>query len=249
VRSSTLQINRESRNYPDDLPRNYPINELPRIIEKSAREAGVPRENRFTSAVRRLTEILLASLAILVTSPVMLVVAIVIRRDSPGSAIFKHVRVGRNGRPFVFYKFRTHYKDTRDTYPELWRYDYTPEELEDLQVKRTDDPRVTKVGRWLRKSTLDELPNFWNLFKGDIAIVGPRPDVPEMLPNYSLEQMMKFSVKPGITGLAQVCGRGKLKFQDQNGYDVEYAHKRSVLLDCKIVFQTIKLIIIRDATF
>jgi lipopolysaccharide/colanic/teichoic acid biosynthesis glycosyltransferase len=240
-----------SRNYPtSDLPRNYPINELPRIIGKAARDAGVPTsEHRGISLVRRLTEIVIASIALILTSPLMLVIAIIIRRDSPGPAIFKHVRVGRNGRPFVFYKFRTHFKDARDMYPELWKYDYSPTELEDLQVKRTDDPRVTRVGRWLRKSTLDELPNFWNLFKGDIGVVGPRPDVPEMLPNYSLEQMIKFSIKPGITGLAQVCGRGKLKFQEQNSYDVEYVHRRTVLLDCKIVLQTIKLIIIRDATF
>ena len=239
--SSRAQLAKESR--------DYPLHELPRIIQSAAKAAGLPSERPITAAIRRLFEIVIAVFALIFASPIMLALAIIIRRDSPGPAIFRQVRVGRNGRLFSFCKFRTHFNNARELYPELWRYDYAPEELEALPVKRIDDPRVTKVGRWLRKSTLDELPNFWNLLTGDIALVGPRPDVPEMLPNYSRQQMIKFSVKPGITGLAQVRGRGRFKFQEMNRYDVEYVQKRSILLDCKIVLETIKLLLLHDATF
>jgi len=233
----------------ETVSHDYPLHDLPRIIRNATKDAAVPSEHLIVAALRRFAEILVAAFALVLASPLMLAVAIILRRDSPGPAIFRQIRVGRNGRLFTFYKFRTHLKNAREMYSELWRYEYTPEELEELAVKRSDDPRVTRAGRWLRKSTLDELPNFWNLLKGDIALVGPRPDVPEMLRNYSLDQMIKFSVKPGITGLAQVCGRGRLKFQEMNRYDVEYVRNRSVLLDYKIILRTIKLVIIQDATF
>jgi lipopolysaccharide/colanic/teichoic acid biosynthesis glycosyltransferase len=163
--------------------------------------------------------------------------------------LFRQVRVGRNGRCFVFYKFRTLYADARERFPELYRYDYTPEELEKLPVKVRNDPRVTRVGRWLRVSTIDELPNFWNLLKGDIALVGPRADVPDMLRNYRPDEMIKFSVKPGITGLAQIRGRGRLRFHEMNAHDVEYVRNRSFWLDCKIVAHTVMLVIRFDGTF
>jgi lipopolysaccharide/colanic/teichoic acid biosynthesis glycosyltransferase len=199
--------------------------------------------------VTRVVEIVVALLALIVTFPVMLVVALIIRLDSPGRALFVQKRIGRNGKIFRFRKFRTLYADAQERFPELYRYQYTPKEIEELQFKREDDPRVTRVGTWLRKSTLDELPNFWNLLKGDVAIVGPRPEIPEMLPYYSPDQLIKFSVKPGITGLAQTCGRGRLKFVQTNFYDVEYVKHKSFLLDCKIVWRTIRLVLKFDGAF
>ncbi len=196
-----------------------------------------------------MVEITLAVLALVVTSPIMLVVAAIIRWDSPGPALFRQKRIGQNGRLFTFYKFRTLYADARERFPELYGYKYTPEEIQELQFKREEDPRVTRAGSWLRKSTLDELPNFWNLLKGDIALVGPRPEIPEMLRYYPPEQMIKFSVKPGITGLAQTRGRGRLKFQQTNAYDVEYVEKKTFWLDCKIVLKTIELVIRFDGAF
>jgi lipopolysaccharide/colanic/teichoic acid biosynthesis glycosyltransferase len=179
----------------------------------------------------------------------MLLVALVIRLDSPGPAMFRQRRVGVNGRLFWFYKFRTLYADARERFPELYSYDYSREEVQTLQFKVENDPRVTRVGHWLRKSTLDELPNFWNLLKGDIAIVGPRPEIPEMLKHYTPDQLLKFSVRPGITGLAQTHGRGNLAFQQTIAWDLEYVRQKSLWLDMRIIVRTLKLWLTLDGAF
>jgi lipopolysaccharide/colanic/teichoic acid biosynthesis glycosyltransferase len=194
------------------------------------------------AAFERPVEIVLASVVLVLSSPVQLLVAIIVRLDSPGPALFRQTRVGLNQRPFVFYKFRTLYADARERWPELYAYRYTPEEVKALRFKREEDPRITRAGRWLRKSTLDELPNFWNILKGDMAIVGPRPEIPEMLPYYTEEQKLKFSVKPGLTGLAQTNGRGNLGFQETIAWDLEYVRKRSFRLDVWIVVRTAVLV-------
>jgi lipopolysaccharide/colanic/teichoic acid biosynthesis glycosyltransferase len=198
----------------------------------------------------RAAEIVIAAGALVATAPVMLLTALVIRLDSPGPALFRQTRVGRGRRLFTFYKFRTLYADARERWPHLYAYEYTPDEIEALRFKHEEDPRITRAGRWLRKSTLDELPNFWNLLKGDIAIVGPRPEIPEMLKYYPPEQLaLKFSVRPGITGLAQTNGRGNLRFQRTNEYDIEYVRNKSLGLDLKIILRTVGMIFRRHGAF
>jgi lipopolysaccharide/colanic/teichoic acid biosynthesis glycosyltransferase len=118
------------------------------------------------------------------TLPLMLLVALIVRLDSPGPVVFRQVRIGRNGRLFRFAKFRTLYVDARERWPHLYAYRYTADEVAALHFKLRNDPRVTRVGRWLRTSTLDELPNLWNVLVGDVALVGPRPEIPEMLPSF-----------------------------------------------------------------
>jgi len=112
-----------------------------------------------------------------------------------------------------------------------------------------DDPRITKAGKWLRCSTLDELPNFWNVLTGDMRLVGPRPDIPEMLVNYKPHQMRKFTVKPGITGLSQINGRGRLSFHKTVAYDLQYVDNKSVLLDIKTLFMTVWRIVTSHGAF
>lgn len=197
----------------------------------------------------RAFEVLLASCALLLTAPVMLVLAIIIRRGTPGKALFRQQRIGANFMPFGFVKFRTLYADARERFPELFEYKYSDEEIASLIFKTSDDPRVTPQGKWLRTSTLDELPNFWNVLKGEMALVGPRPEIPEMLPYYSNEQLLKFTVRPGITGLAQISGRGRLSFQDTVKLDVDYVKRRSLLLDLKILFLTAYKLVTRDGAF
>lgn len=197
----------------------------------------------------RAIEILVASFMLLLTAPVMLVLAIVIRLGTPGKAIFRQQRLGVNLKPFTFVKFRTMYADALQRFPELYEYSYSEDELNELKFKIVKDPRVTPQGKWLRMSTLDELPNFWNVLTGEMALVGPRPEIPEMLPYYSAGQLQKFTVRPGITGLAQISGRGRLSFQDTVKLDVEYVKRRSLMLDLKILVLTAYKLVTRDGAF
>jgi len=237
--------------------------------------------------LQRIFDIVLAAGALVVVSPLMLLIGVFIRLDSPGPILFRHVRIGRNrrggeptdrqreqrkrddgGRPFVFYKFRTMYVDARERFPHLYSYSYTQEELETLPIKvlvgkkgdpedfregprpeLMEDPRVTRVGRWLRKTSLDELPNFLNVLKGDMSLVGPRPDIAENIRYYRPSEMRKLSVKPGVTGLAQVRGRGFLPFHAINAYDVEYVDRRSLWLDVRILVETIFFVVKRHGAY
>jgi lipopolysaccharide/colanic/teichoic acid biosynthesis glycosyltransferase len=224
-------------------------------------------------------EIVVALVSLVVLLPVMILEGIWIRLDSRGPALFTQHRVARSrvvdgrelvGRTdlkppagtfepgslylvpdrFTFVKFRTMYADARTRFPELYRYDYGGRErfLAD-RFKRDDDPRVTRAGNWLRRSTLDELPNFWRVLTGDMALVGPRPELPDILVNYTAEEMAKFSVKPGITGLAQINGRGHLNFRDTLANDLEYVRCRTVWLDVRILLRTLWLVMMRHGAF
>jgi lipopolysaccharide/colanic/teichoic acid biosynthesis glycosyltransferase len=174
------------------------------------------------------------------------------------------------GKQFVLYKFRTMYSDAKDRFPELYAYTYSREELFRLPIKIlvgrkrdprwfeepieidsrvVDDPRVTQFGRWLRKTSLDELPNFINVLKGDMHLVGPRPDIADNIRYYSEKHLAKLYVKPGLTGLSQINGRGKLSFMQINDYDVEYVDKRSLKLDLKILLKTIVVSLKGDGAF
>lgn len=197
----------------------------------------------------RLFEIVVASIALVITLPIMLITAIVIKLGTPGPALFRQERIGANLKPFRFVKFRTLYADARQRFPELYAYQYNDDELRALKFKVEDDPRVTPQGKWLRRSTLDELPNFWNVLTGELALVGPRPEIPEMLPYYQGEMLLKFAVRPGITGLAQISGRGRLGFHETVEYDVEYVRQRSFAMDLKIMLRTVYLIVLHDGAF
>jgi len=202
-----------------------------------------------SALVTRTFEIAVAIVALIVTSPIMLVVALIVKWDTPGPALFRQRRVGRNGRVFWFYKFRTLHADAQERFPELYAYNYSHEEVLRLKFKVEHDPRVTPAGRWLRRSTLDELPNFWNLLTGDVALVGPRPEIPEMLKHYTPDQLVKFSVRPGITGLAQTHGRGNLPFQRTIAWDIEYVKNRSLWLDIKIIARTVRMLFTPEGAY
>ena len=250
-------------------------------------EAGGPAPGLFYRATIRLIDIAVAGAVLLLSSPILLVIATFVRLDSPGPALFGHQRAGLNrrrcasgtspgrerrkteahGRPFTCYKFRTMYTDARDRFPELYTYRYTDEELSTLPIKilvgtkrnpadfegpiesgsaGPEDPRITRVGRWLRRSSLDELPNLWNVLIGDMHAVGPRPDMEENIRYYSARELCKLDVKPGVTGLAQIRGRGNLSFRQTNELDIEYVETRSLLLDLKILIKTPLALLTRD---
>jgi lipopolysaccharide/colanic/teichoic acid biosynthesis glycosyltransferase len=199
--------------------------------------------------VKRAFDLLVGGAALAVSLPLIVVLAILIRLDSPGPAIFRQPRVGQGGRVFTFLKFRTMYVDARERFPELYAYQYTDEEWRALFYKLPDDPRLTPFGRRLRITTLDELPNLFNVVRGDMSLVGPRPELPEYVRYYSAEQMQKFLVPSGVTGLAQVSGRGWLPVQEQIAADVEYVRRRSPLFDLRILLRTIKMVILRVGAF
>lgn len=201
------------------------------------------------SQSRRLLERTLAAAALVISLPVMMLVALAVRFDSPGPVFFLQQRVGRGGRLFRFVKFRTLWADARRRFPHLYAYRYSPAEIEQLYFKIPNDPRMTRIGEWLRTTTLDELPNLWNVVTGDMALVGPRPEIPEMLPYYREEHLIKFSVPPGITGFAQISGRGRLRFLETAALDAEYVCSRSLRLDLRIVARTLWLIVRRDGAF
>lgn len=192
---------------------------------------------------------LLAALALIVTSPIMLLVAAIIRLDSPGPALFHQLRVGQGGKLFWFVKFRTYYRDAKERFPELYDYRIAPELLRDYRFKVNDDPRATRVGQWLRQSTLDELPNFWNVLTGHMALVGPRPEIPEFLPNYREEQLQIFTVRPGVTGFAQISGRGWLRFEETKRQDLMHLEKRGLRNDLKILLATVSRVVFRHGAF
>lgn len=234
------------------------------------------RPSRLSSFFRRALDIVVASFMLILTAPLMLLIALIIRLDSPGPALFFQTRMtrcrrgaryrrphstngpatsecrrseGMAGRPFRFVKFRTMYVDARERFPELYAYNYSQDEIQRVKFKVTNDPRVTRAGRFLRKTTLDELPNFWNVLTGDMTLCGPRPEIPEMSRYYSPQQLTKFRVQAGITGPAQVSGRGDLSFQDTANMDAEYAVSRTFKGDLAILWKTIAAVILKRGAF
>ena len=204
---------------------------------------------KFAEFCYRIFEIVFAATVLITTLPIMIVVGLLIKRGSPGKVLFFQERVGKGGKTFKFVKFRTMYVDAKERFPELYSYKYSDSDIKSLVFKIKNDPRLTPQGRWLRKTSLDELPNFWNILTGDMALVGPRPEIPQMLPYYQGETFDKFSVKPGITGMAQVSGRGNLGFLETVELDMQYVRERSLALDIKILFLSVRAVFMAVGAF
>lgn len=217
--------------------------ELPAHAAHSARDGGLGY------FLWRTFEVAVAATILLATFPIVATLWVLIRLTSSGPAIFVQHRLGRGAKPFRFRKFRTMYVDARQRFPELYAYNYDNEAIKTMKFKLDNDPRLTPQGRVLRKTSLDELPNFWNVITGDMALVGPRPEIPEMLQYYKGPMRAKFDVRPGVTGLAQVSGRGYLGFQETVALDLEYVRKRSVAYDLWLLVRTVKKVLTGDGAF
>ena len=184
--------------------------------------------------VKRLFDVVVGVLALILLTPLMLVVALLIRFDSPGPALFRQQRVGLGGREFSICKFRS-MAVSRD-----------PDAPYNTQV---NDPRITAVGKFIRATSIDELPQLINVVKGEMSIVGPRPDLPRMERDYDpSDWRLRHSVRPGITGLAQVNGRSSLGFEDRLRYDLEYAGSPGFFTDLRILGKTLALVFARRDT-
>ncbi|MFA5866626.1 MAG: sugar transferase [Actinomycetota bacterium] len=184
--------------------------------------------------IKRLMDITISVLLILLFWPVMLLLAVLVKLSSPGPAFFKPVRVGLNGRPFTMYKFRS----MRTGGEKDWMEHFDPKRIDEFVFQKEDDARITGVGRFLRRTSLDELPNLLNVLGGSMSLVGPRPEEPEVVEHYTGEMKRRLSVKPGITGLAQISGRGELQLKDVIAKDLEYVDKRSFCYDLLILGKT-----------
>ncbi len=192
---------------------------------------------------KRVLDLTASAVGLFFFAPIIGIIAVLIRLDSPGPAIFRQLRVGEGGRTFTFYKFRTMYVDAKERFPQLYDYRYTADQWNTLYYKLPQDPRLTRFGRLVRKTTLDELPNLFNVLRGDMSLVGPRPELPEYVKYYTPEQLVKFSVRAGVTGLAQSSGRGTLPVQDQIAADVEYVARSSFWFDLKILARTVMMVV------
>jgi lipopolysaccharide/colanic/teichoic acid biosynthesis glycosyltransferase len=197
------------------------------------------RHDGVSELVRRVIDVTVSAALLVLLSPLIALLAGLIRATSRGPAVFRQVRLGQGGRQFVFYKFRGMYVDAHERWPELYDYSYEPDELQTLRFHPDRDPRVTAIGRFLRRTSLDEILNFWNVLKGEMSLVGVRPEIPELIPYYGDHAAAILSIKPGITSLAKVTGRDELTFTETLDLDVEYVRRRSLRLDLKILAATV----------
>lgn len=183
----------------------------------------------YRNVIKRLLDFLLSLAAIVVLSPVMLIVAILVRIKLGSPVLFKQPRPGKNEKVFNMYKFRT-MTDEKDENGELL----------------PDEVRLTKFGKTLRSTSLDELPELFNILKGDMSIVGPRPLLVRYLPLYNERQRHRHDVRPGFTGLAQINGRNSISWEEKFEWDVKYVEHVTFLQDCRIVLQTVRVVLKRD---
>lgn len=204
----------------------------------------IKRRKRETYLViKRGLDIVFSFLALIVLSPVFLVLAILIKFDSKGSVFYKHKRIGKDGKYIYLYKFRTMYKNADEL-----KKQFTKAQKEEFarEFKLKNDPRVTKIGRFLRKTSLDELPQLLNILKGDMALIGPRPVVDKEIEKYGMLKNIFLSVTPGLTGYWACNGRSCKNYDERIKLELFYVYNFCFKLDVKIFFKTIKSVITKE---
>ena len=189
---------------------------------------------------KRFMDIVLAIMSIIGASPIFLLTAFLVKITSPGPIIFSQIRVGKYGRHFKFYKFRSMYIDAEARKAELLKHN---ESGDGVIFKMKRDPRITPIGRFIRKFSIDELPQLFNVLLGDMSLVGPRPPLPSEVRAYSIEERKRLNITPGITCIWQVSGRSELPFQQQMALDKQYIASRSAWKDFLILLKTVPAIL------
>lgn len=190
-------------------------------------------------AIKRISDVVLSALALIVLSPLFLITAIAIKLDSEGPVFYSQLRVGKGGKTFKMYKFRSMCVDAEKQLDKLKDLN----EKDGPVFKIANDPRVTKVGRIIRKRSIDELPQLINIIKGDMSIVGPRPPLPNEVEQYTTYQMQRLSVKPGLTCYWQISGRSDISFDEWVELDCKYIRESSVWTDIKIILKTVPAVL------
>jgi exopolysaccharide biosynthesis polyprenyl glycosylphosphotransferase len=212
---------------------------LSHIAELPVIEYGTWGTSWSSMAVKRGIDVVLSALVLVILSPVMLLIALAVKLDSRGSALFRQLRAGRHGRPFRILKFRTMCQDAEERISEVVSVD----KLSEPMFKIRDDPRVTRVGRFLRRTSLDELPQLINVLRGEMSLVGPRPEEVWLVERYGETERFRLDMRPGLTGPMQVHGRGELNFQERMAVEREYVENYSLRKDLKILLRTVVTIL------
>ncbi len=189
--------------------------------------------------IKRTVDVLGASAGLLLSAPIMLVVVVAIKLESRGPVLFRHVRLGRDGRPFVMFKFRSMCQDASVLQAQLVSENGVPGPV----FKIRSDPRITRIGHLIRKYSIDELPQLWNVLRGEMSLVGPRPPIPDEVTRYHPWQRERLAVKPGLTCTWQVSGRSDIPFDEWMQMDIEYVRTRSLLMDLKLLLLTVPAVI------
>ncbi len=210
--------------------------------------AAPQHTGRLLDAGCRALDIAGSAILLLVLAPLLIAIAIAIRLDSRGPALFRQQRIGRARKPFTVNKFRTMYfgvahDQHREFVTELINGEAPPQQALGPRYKMTKDPRVTRCGRILRRSSLDELPQLWNVLRGEMSLVGPRPPIPYEVEQYPPHWFARFAVKPGVTGLWQVSGRSDVTLEEMVRLDVEYIHRRSLWLNITLIVRTVPAVL------
>ena len=194
---------------------------------------------------KRLLDLLGASVGLLLSSPLLLIAAVLIKLESRGPVIYKSIRIGRGARPFAFLKLRSMVDGAEQHRQKLSHLN----EADGPVFKIATDPRVTRIGRLLRVTSIDEIPQLWNVLRGEMSLVGPRPPIAEEVVQYEPWQLRRLDVVPGITCLWQISGRSRIGFQEWMRLDLEYIRHRSFLLDLKILIRTIPAVLSREGAY
>lgn len=228
---STPERRRGARNESEhQIVRHFTPGRIPMLI----RQPAIERTNRIIDIVGALVGLLFAA-------PLLLACIAVIKATSRGPAFFVQIRVGRGGKLFRMYKLRTMVQDAQRQQKNLMALN----EQEGPAFKIKNDPRVTRFGRFLRKFSIDEIPQFLNVLKGEMSLVGPRPPLPREVKSYQRWHLQRLTVKPGLTGLWQVSGRNRLNFDEWVRLDIRYIKQRSLIFDLKLMIRTIKVVLFK----
>lgn len=203
------------------------------------------KSKKIQFGIKRFFDVILSIIGIVILSPLFLVIFIMIKLSSEGPALFKQVRVGKNGENFIIYKFRTMVVNA-ESKREL---EIDRNNIENFVFQSKNDNRVTKVGSFLRRSSLDEIPQLFNVLNGTMSLVGPRPEIPDVVKYYPESYRARLLVTPGITGFAQVSGRGEIELGKTVYYDLTYIANFSLWLDIKILFKTVGSVFKREGAY
>ena len=203
----------------------------------------IRKHSPYERTLKRIGDIIFSLLVLVLGSPLFILIGILVKLSSPGSVFYIQKRLGRNYREFGCIKFRTMYKDADELLPALLEKSPLMRKEFEKDFKLRNDPRITKLGRFLRRSSLDELPQFFNVLKGEMSVVGPRPIVSNEICKYSLFMEEVISVRPGLTGLWQVSGRNNLSYKKRVQLDLVYARNRNFILDLEIILLTLGVLL------